>query len=83
MFLFPEIIFNPSLVLSLYVALLGLIFTNNMFLALSLMSAERINKLYILFNYKQLPLYLKLEIADIPVFYKFIKTPYRWQISPN
>jgi hypothetical protein len=83
MFLLPEIIFNPSLVLSPHVALLGLIFANNAFLAPSLTSAERISELDIPAGYEQLPLYLKPEIADIPVFRKSIKTPYRWQISPD
>jgi hypothetical protein len=77
MFLLLKIIFNPSLVLSLYVALLGLIFTDNIFLAPSLTLTERISELYILSSYKQLPLYLKLEMADIPVFYKFIKMLYK------
>jgi hypothetical protein len=83
--IFPlsKIIFNPSLVLSLHVALLGLIFTNNIFLALSLILAKRISELNIQPSYKQLPLYLKPEMANILVFYKSIKTPYKWQISLN
>jgi hypothetical protein len=51
-FLLPEVIFDLSLVLSLHVALLGLIFTNNTFLALSLTLAERISKLDIPPSYK-------------------------------
>ena len=51
-FLLPEIIFNPSLILSLYVALLGLIFANNVFLALSLILARRISELDIPPSYK-------------------------------
>jgi Protein of unknown function (DUF3435) len=83
MFLLSKIIFNPSLVLSPHIALLGLIFVNNTFLALSLILAKRISELDIPLSYKQLPLYLKREMANIPIFYKSIKTPYRWQISPN
>jgi hypothetical protein len=75
-FILPEIIFNPSLILSLHVALLGLIFTNNTFLALSLILAVRISELDIPPGYKQLPLYLKPEMANIPVFYKSIRTLY-------
>ena len=75
-FILPKIIFNLSLILSPYVALLGLIFTNNIFLALSLILAVRISELDIPPGYKQLPLYLKLEIANIPVFYKSIRTLY-------
>ncbi|KAH8751259.1 hypothetical protein F5882DRAFT_309818, partial [Hyaloscypha sp. PMI_1271] len=51
-FLLPEVIFNPSLVLSPHVALLGLIFTNNVFLALSLTLAKRISELDIPPSYK-------------------------------
>jgi hypothetical protein len=79
----PEIIFDPSLVLSPHVTLLGLIFADNAFLALGLTSAKRISDLDIQPGYEQLPLGLKLEMADVPVFCKSIKTPYRWQISPD
>ncbi|TVY25215.1 hypothetical protein LHYA1_G006083 [Lachnellula hyalina] len=65
-FILPKIIFNPSLILSPHVALLGLIFTNDAFLAPSLISAERISELAIPPGYKQLPLRLKPEIANIP-----------------
>jgi hypothetical protein len=50
-FLLPKIIFDLSLVLSPHVALLGLIFTNNTFLALSLILAKRISDLDILDGY--------------------------------
>jgi hypothetical protein len=81
MFVLPEIIFDLSLILSLYVALLGLIFANNTFLAPSFISTERINKLDIPPGYKQLPLYLKPEITDILVFRKSIRTLYSWEVS--
>ena len=77
MFLLPKIIFNLSLILSPHVALLGLIFANNAFLALSLTLAARISELDIPASYKQLPLHLKSEMADISIFRKSIKTPYR------
>ncbi|KAF4628464.1 hypothetical protein G7Y89_g9685 [Cudoniella acicularis] len=77
------IIFNPSLVLSPHVALLGLIFADRAFLAPSLTSAKRISELVIPPGYKQLPLYLKPELANIPVFRKSIRTPYGWEISPD
>ena len=79
----PEIIFDPSLVLSPHVALLGLIFADKAFLAPSLTSAERISELDILPGYEQLPLPLKPEMADIPVFRKSVRTPYGWEISPD
>jgi hypothetical protein len=76
MFILPEIIFNLSLILSLYVALLSLIFADNVFLAPSLILAKRISELDIPPSYEQLPLYLKPEMANIPVFRKSIRTPY-------
>ncbi|KAK0105954.1 hypothetical protein ONS95_004465 [Cadophora gregata] len=82
-FVLPEIIFDPSLILSPHVALLGLIFADNAFLAPSLTSAEKISKLDIPLSYKQLPLRLKPKMANIPVLRKFIKTPYSWEISPD
>jgi hypothetical protein len=82
-FLLPEIIFDPSLILSPHVALLGLIFADNAFLAPSLTSAERISELDIPPGYEQLPLHLKPALANIPVFRKSIKTPYGWKISSD
>jgi hypothetical protein len=76
MFILLKITFNLSLVFSLYVNFLGLIFTNNTFLALSLTSAARISELDILLRYNQLPLHLKPEIADIFVFRKSVRTLY-------
>jgi hypothetical protein len=54
-----------------------------MFLAPSLISAKRISELDIPPGYKLLPLHLKPEIANIPVFRKSIRTPYNWEISPD
>ena len=51
-FILPEIIFNLSLILRLYIALLGLIFINNVFLAPSLILAKRISELDIKPSYK-------------------------------
>jgi hypothetical protein len=82
-FVLPEIIFDPSLILSPHVALLGLIFADNAFLAPSLTSAARISELDIPPGYEQLPLHLKPEMADIPVFRKSVRTPYGWEISPD
>ena len=52
-------------------------------MAPSLTSAARISELDIPPGYEQLPLHLKPEMADIPVFRKSIRTPYGWEISPN
>jgi hypothetical protein len=82
-FILPEIIFDPSLILSPHIALLGLIFADNAFLAPSLTSAKRISELDIPPSYEQLPLHLKPEIADIPLLRKSTRTPYGWEISPD
>jgi hypothetical protein len=76
-----KIIYDPSLILSLHVTLLGLILTNDAFLAPNLTSAKKISELDIQPSYKQLPLHLKLSMANIPVFYKSIKMLYGWEIS--
>ena len=81
MFPLPKIIFNLSLVLSPHVALLGLILANKAFRAPNLTSADKIGGLDIRPGYKQLPLLLKPKMANIPVFRKSVKTPYRWEIS--
>ena len=78
----PEVIFDPSLILSLHVALLGLVFADNAFLAPSLTSAA-ISGLDIPPGYEQLPLHLKPELANVPVFRKSVRTPYGWEISPD
>jgi hypothetical protein len=52
-------------------------------LAPSLTSAARISELDIPPGYEQLPLHLKPEMADIPVFRKSVRTPYGWEISPD
>ena len=83
MFIFFKIIFDLFLILSLYIILLGLIFTNNVFLALSFILIKKISKLNILPSYKQLFLYLKLEIANISVFYKSIRMFYNQEILSN
>jgi hypothetical protein len=79
----PKIIYDPSLILNPHVTLLGLILADNVFLAQNLTSAEKISKLDIWPGYEQLPLYLKLSMANIPVFYKSIKTLSGWEILPD
>jgi hypothetical protein len=64
------------LILSPHVDLLSLVFADKAFLAPSFTSAARISELDIQPGYEQLLLHLKLEIADIPVFRKSIKTLY-------
>jgi hypothetical protein len=77
----PEIIFDPSLVLSPHVALLGLILDDTAFLAPSLTSAEKFSELDIRSDYNQLPLGLKPDMANVPLFRKPVKTLYGWEMA--
>jgi hypothetical protein len=79
----PENIFDPSLILSPHVFLLGLIFADEAFAAPNLTTAEQLSGLDIRPGYEQLPLLLKPSMANIPVFRKSIKTLYGWEISPD
>jgi hypothetical protein len=78
----PDVIFDPSLVLSLQVALLGLLLADRAFLGPSLTSAEGFSQLDIRPGCNQLPLDLRPELADTPVFRKSYSMPYMWEISP-
>ena len=79
----PEIIYDPSLVLSPHIILLGLILADGAFAAPNLTCAEQLSKLDIRPGYNQLPLLLLLEKADIPVFRKSIKMLYGWKVLPD
>ena len=72
----PEIIFDPSLILSPHVFLLGLIFADKAFATPNLTTAKQLSGLDIRLGYKQLSLLLKPSIANILVFRKSIKTLY-------
>ncbi|KAF2179506.1 hypothetical protein K469DRAFT_595696, partial [Zopfia rhizophila CBS 207.26] len=72
-FLIPKILFNPSFILSPYVFLLGLMFTNDIFLISSL-TLEHLSQLDIRPRYNILKLLLKLEIAYAYVFRQYTLT---------
>ncbi|KAL5347682.1 hypothetical protein ACLOAV_007091 [Pseudogymnoascus australis] len=82
-FVLPEIIFDPSLLLSPHVSLLGMIIDDEAFQAPNLTSGEAISKLDIRPGCNQLQLFLKPEKANIPIFRKSVRTPYGWEISPT
>jgi hypothetical protein len=82
-FVLPEIIFDPSLILSPHVFLLGLIFTDSAFAAPNLKSAAQLSELDIRPGCQQLELLFKPSMLDIPVFRKSIKTGYGYEISPT
>lgn len=77
----PEIIFDPSLVLSPHVFLLGLILADGAFAAPNLTSAEQLSRLDIRPGTNQLPLLLKSSLANTPVLRKSITTIYGTEIS--
>lgn len=79
----PEIIFDPSLVLSPHVFLLGLILADDAFAAPNLTSAEQLSMLDIRPGTNQLSLLLKPSMANIPIFRRSITTAYGTEISEN
>lgn len=81
-FVLPEIIFDPSLILSPHAFLLGLIFTDGAFAAPNLKSATRLSEPDIRPGYQQLELLFKPSMLDVPIFSKSVKTGYGYEISP-
>ncbi|KAI9771037.1 MAG: hypothetical protein M1839_002973 [Geoglossum umbratile] len=79
----PEIIFDPSLILSPHVFLLGLIFADRAFAAPNLTSAGQLSGLDIRPGYQQLELLLRPSMLDVPVFRKSVRTGYGYEISPH
>jgi hypothetical protein len=77
----PEIIYDPSLVFSPHVMLLGIIFADEAFAAPSLTSPEALSMLEIPPGQNQLPLPFKPEKYDVPIFRKAIRTPLGWTIA--
>jgi hypothetical protein len=82
-FVLPEIIFDPSLILSPHVFLLGLIFADGAFAAPNLRSASQLSGLDIRPGYQQLELLFKPSMLDVPIFRKSVKTGYGYEISPH
>ncbi|KAH8787515.1 C2H2 finger domain protein [Hyaloscypha sp. PMI_1271] len=81
-FVLPEIIFDPSLILSPHVFLLGLIFADRAFAAPNLRFATQLSGLDIRPGCQQLELLFKPSMLDVPIFRKSVKTGYGYEISP-
>ncbi|KAF1809568.1 C2H2 finger domain protein [Eremomyces bilateralis CBS 781.70] len=79
----PEIIYDPSLIYSPHVLLLGLIFDDQAFAAPSLTSPDQLSMLDIEPGQNQLLLPLRSDLDDVPIFRKAIKTPEGWEISKD
>lgn len=77
----PEIIYDPSLIFSPHVVLLGLIFDDQAFAPPNLTSSERLSTLEIEPGRNQLEISLKMD--DVPVFRQAVRTLQGWQISPE
>lgn len=79
----PEILFDPSLILSPHVFLLGTLLADCAFAAPNLTSPERLAQLKIREGKNQLRLPLKSSLDDVYVFRQAVKIAYGWEISPN
>jgi hypothetical protein len=79
----PEVVYDLSLIFSPYVLLFGLLFDDEAFVAPSLTSPERFSTLEIEPGRNQLPLPLKTEKDDVPVFRSAVRTRYGWSVSPS
>lgn len=79
----PEIVYDPSLIFSPHVILLGMIFDDQAFLAPNLTSPEGLSELDIVPGRNQLELPLKPEKDNVPVFRRAIRTLQGWAISRN
>ncbi|KAE9566472.1 hypothetical protein CGMCC3_g17382 [Colletotrichum fructicola] len=79
----PETIFDPSLLLSPHVFLLGILFRHQAFKAPSLTSPHHLSKLDIHDGEKELPLPFKDDLGDTFIFRKAVYTMTGYQISLN
>ncbi|KAJ9656079.1 hypothetical protein H2201_008651 [Coniosporium apollinis] len=77
----PEIIYDPSLVLSPHVFLLGLIFADRAFAASKLTSPDQLSRLDIPPGLNELRLPLRSSMDNIPVFRRSVKALSGWKIS--
>lgn len=79
----PETIFDPSLILSPHVFLLGITFPDRAFLAPNLSSPEPLSKLDIPPGCNAMPLPFDPRIYDVYVFRRSARTLTGWKISPD
>ncbi|CAJ2505656.1 Uu.00g130500.m01.CDS01 [Anthostomella pinea] len=81
-FTIPETIFDPSLFLSPYVFLLGILFQHQAFWAPSLVSPRHLDDLDIYPGENELPLPLRDDLKGVYIFRRAITTSIELQISP-
>ncbi|KAJ5507903.1 hypothetical protein N7527_010046 [Penicillium freii] len=86
-YILPEIIFDPSLVLSPHVSLLGLLFGDRAFKRVEgqevLFSADQLPRLNIPEDCNELPLLLDPALDDVPVFRQTERSLQGMSISPD
>lgn len=82
-FVLPEIIFDPSLILSPHVFLQGIIFADEAWAAPNLKSAAQLSTLDIRPGLQQLELLFKPSMLDVYIFRMSVKTGYGYEISPD
>lgn len=77
----PEVLFDPSLIVSPHVFLLGILFANQAFEVDDLTSADQLSGLDIMQGDQELPLPLKASLRDVFVFRKAKKTADRYAMT--
>jgi hypothetical protein len=75
--------FDETLLFSLHVFLLGLLFCDRAFAAYNLTSPEELSRLTIPLGCNELPLRLNRMLDNIPMFRKAERTLHGWNISSN
>ncbi|KAK1973628.1 C2H2 finger domain-containing protein [Colletotrichum cereale] len=79
----PETMFDPSLLLSPHVFLLGILFRHRAFRAPSLTSPDQLKKLDICPGKLELPLPLRKDLNDTYIFRRAISTGTAYVLSPD
>ncbi|KAH8659526.1 C2H2 finger domain protein [Ilyonectria robusta] len=82
-FTIPEIIFDPSLMLSPHAFLLGILFRHQAFQSPSLTSSQQLDKLDIHPGEFELPLPLRDDLKDVCIFRRPVETLTGYSISPD
>ncbi|KAI1839538.1 hypothetical protein JX266_014251 [Neoarthrinium moseri] len=82
-FTIPERIFDESLLLNMHVFLLGILFRHNAFQAPSLVSPQQLGVFDIHPGERELPLPLKDDLHDVPIFRRAVKTLVGYEMSPT
>lgn len=80
-FTVPETLLDPTLILSPHVFLLGVLFRHEAFGADFLTSASHLQRLYIPPGERELPLPIRQDLDNVPLFRRAFKTPKGFEMS--